>query len=245
MDATTISIVAAFAAGALSFLSPCCLPLVPGYLAVVSPPTDSEPGRLMASPSAVRIALFLVGFCSVFVMLGVTASALGQQLAANRTELSLVAGSGIAFMGLLMLRPAGLAFPFLSGPAAALGKRTGNSAPLLAGAGFAVAWTPCIGPVLAGVLAMSATADSARSGAALLAIYALGLSIPFVMVGIAFSRVHGRLRRLARARRLMRATGGALLIGMGLLVASDTLFLVNIAVQRTAASWGVDVWQLL
>lgn len=247
MDVTTITILTALLAGAISFLSPCCLPLVPGYLAVVAPPgavgavgTSEQPPK-----SVMRIVLFLFGFMSVFVALGLTASAIGRALAVNRDIVSFAAGSALVGMGLLMLRPRGLAFGLMSGPAGSFAGRLGSAGPLLAGAAFAVAWTPCIGPVLAGVLTLAAATGTVASGGVLLAVYAAGLSIPFLLVGLAFNRGYARLRTAARARTAINRVSGVLLIAMGLLVASDRLAMLNIGLQRLAAGWGVEFWRYM
>lgn len=247
MDVTTITIMTALLAGAISFLSPCCLPMVPGYLAVIAPPGAAG---LTAAParrheSLPRIVLFLIGFSAVFVALGLTASAIGRALAINRDFLALAAGSALVLMGMFTLRPRGLAFGGLSGPAGSLASRISSAGPLMAGAAFAVAWTPCIGPVLAGVLTLAATTGSVASGGVLLGVYALGLSIPFLLVGLAFGRGYARLRAASRARMLVNGLAGALLIVMGLLVASDRLAYLNIAAQRVAAGWGADFWRYM
>lgn len=247
MDVTTISIITALLAGAISFLSPCCLPLVPGYLAVVAPPGAVGVGGMAAQPprSLIRILLFLLGFMSVFVALGLTASAIGRALAINRDIVSFAAGSALVAMGLLMLRPRGLAFGMMSRPAGSLAGRLGSAGPLFAGAAFAVAWTPCIGPVLAGVLALAAATGTLASGGVLLGVYALGLSIPFLLVGLAFNRGYARLRTAARARTAINAISSLLLIAMGLLVASDRLAMLNTGLQRLAAGWGIEFWRYM
>jgi cytochrome c-type biogenesis protein len=156
------------------FVSPCCLPLVPGYLAAVSGTTPSESRRRLDSQVIARSLLFVSSFSGIFIILGLTATALGSFLIRNQATLNTVAGVAIAVMGLLFVasvfavrlnrewRPQGLL------------ERAGRGGPLVAGAAFAVAWTPCVGPTLAAILGLAATQQSTPEGAALLAIYSAG-----------------------------------------------------------------------
>lgn len=240
VDVAGISIVAAFAAGTISFLSPCCLPLVPGYLAVVSDTPTSE-GR--AAPW--RIASFLAGFVAVFVALGATASAIGSALHAQREVLTLAASAVVTLAGLMMLRPEGVSMSWLSATSGRVAARLSTAGPLLIGMAFAIAWTPCIGPILGAILAVATTRSSTESASLLLAVYAVGLAVPFMVVGVAWQRGYRGLRALSRHQRLVNAIGGALLIALGMLLALDRLYVVSAALQRWAAAAHLDLWRLL
>jgi cytochrome c-type biogenesis protein len=237
-----INVLAAFAAGAISFLSPCCLPLVPGYLAAVAPEGDATTGR-RATP--IRMLAFLLGFGSLFVVLGAGVDALGTGLDTNRPLLRLVASAVVTFTGLMLLRPQGVSLNFLSRPTGQLSARLANTGPFLLGAAFAIAWTPCIGPILGSILALAGAETHAQSATLLLAVYALGLAVPFVVVGLAWDRGFAGLRSLARHQRIVNAVSGVLLIGLGILLASEKLYIVSAHLQRWAADVHLDIWNLI
>ena len=233
-----LSLPLVFLAGVASFASPCVLPLLPGYVAIIG---GAGASRIRAS------VLFLAGFMVVFVSLGATASTLGGLLAEHRSSLDVVAGSLVALMGLVLL--GALASPF-AGRLGALPMRLAERArsrggPLALGVAFAFCWTPCIGPILASVLAYAASRGTLKDGVALLAIYALGLATPFLLASLAIDRVHltgKRARRLRRFAPLAQILSGALLVGMGLLVISGKLWLINAHAQRALTALGLDWW---
>lgn len=232
-----INIALAVAAGLVSFLSPCCLPLVPGYLASISGAAAEGD-----SPAPMRMALFLAGFGATFIVLGLTASALGQAAATYRPELSLISGALVIGIGLAMLLSLRPRLPFASSmPRAA--QRLQGSGPLLVGVGCAVAWTPCIGPTLGAILFVAAGGGSLSEGLVLLVAYTVGLMIPFVIAGAAYQRGFRGLRALSRHRDSVRIAGALTLIAMGALLVSDRMYYVNIALQRLASSGPLDFWQ--
>lgn len=210
--------VLAVVAGAISFSSPCCLPLVPGYLSYVSALPVSELGAREARNVTLRAALlFVAGFTTVFTVLGVGASALGTILLRNQVTITRFFGVviivlGLSTMGLLRLpvlqreRRVDLA-RIPRGPAWAF--------PL--GMAFAAGWAPCIGPVLASILATASFAGSAVWGGILLALYSLGLGVPFVLLALGFRRANGSLAWLRAHGRAVERTGGALLVLVGVL----------------------------
>ena len=224
-----------FAAGVISFASPCVLPLLPGYVAIIGGAAES---RLRAS------VLFLAGFVVVFIALGATASTLGGLLIQHRRVLDVVAGGLIALMGLVLL--GALASPF-SGRAGALPMRVAERArsrggPLALGVAFAFCWTPCIGPVLASVLAYAASRGTLRDGVVLLFVYALGLAVPFLLASLLVNRVSLNGARMRYLGRVGRGVGGALLVVMGALVISGKLWIINADAQRALAAMGLDWW---
>jgi len=226
-------------AGAVSFTSPCCLPLVPGYLSYVSALPVSDLGRREARAVALRASmLFVAGFTLVFTLLGVAVGLLGSTVTRNLPVVVRVAGVGIIVLGLAM---AGLLrLPFLyrerrmdlsrlpSGPRGAF--------PL--GMAFAAGWTPCIGPVLATILATAAAAGTAAWGGVLLAFYSLGLGVPFVLLAVGMTRARGSLSWLSRHGRAIETTGGVLLVAVGVLFVSGAWRSLFLPLQRSFAEWG-------
>jgi cytochrome c-type biogenesis protein len=217
------ALAAAFAAGFVSFLSPCVLPLVPGYLSVVS---GVGVGELGAEPRKVTAATaaFVGGFGSVFVLLGAGAALFGDVLLSNRRTLEIVAGVLIVFAG-LVFAGAPLPLPLLREKRLLGLEPRGGGVPTaaLVGLGFGVGWTPCIGPTLAAILALAAGSGSAPQGAALLAVYALGLGIPFLLFGLAFTRALGVVDVLKRHRALVGRVSGGFLVVFGVLLATGHL----------------------
>ena len=217
----------AFVAGLLSFVTPCVLPLVPGYLSAVSGVQIGVGGRKVVAASVP----FIAGFTLVFVALGALAGAAGG-LVHDQRLLSMVAGVivvvfGFAFMGLLP-------FPWLDrmvAPELVEGARRRGSRALLGGA-FGVCAAPCIGPVLA---------STAAQGSLLLLVYSLGLAVPFVLVGIGFDRAMGASRWLRDRYDVVRFVSGALLVALGLLLFFDRFWWIRIAFNRLFEKFGVDV----
>jgi len=208
---------AAFAAGFVSFLSPCVLPLVPGYLSLVSGVGFDD---LAERPRRVVVAAlaFVAGFGTVFVLFGAGAAWFGDLLLANRRPLEVVAGAFIVFAGLLYAR---VPLPLTMLRERRVGLRRG--VPLLSGAAFAIGWTPCVGPTLAAILALSAAGASPAEGAVLLAVYTLGLGIPFVLFALAFARALAVTALLRRHARGLALASGAVLVVFGVLLATGQL----------------------
>lgn len=218
--------IAAFGAGLVSFLSPCVLPLVPAYLSFLSGVSVAE---LSSSerPSAALVVpalLFVAGFTVVFVSLGASASILGALLAPYRDVLARVAGALIVLMGVLMLGL--IRAPWLYGEARMeLGKARsfGRGAAVVMGMAFAFGWTPCVGPILASILALAGSSSDVGRGAALLLVYALGLGMPFITVALLFGRLRGLLTWLGARSLLINRVAGVLLVVMGVLVLTGRL----------------------
>jgi cytochrome c-type biogenesis protein len=205
-------IAAAFLAGLLSFSSPCCLPLLPGYVAYVSGGTaPSSPRRTMTAAG-----LFTLGFGLTFTALGASASWLGWALLTNRPVLVRGAGVLVAAVGVATVLGAGI--PGLARERRLLALHRVPRGPAFAvplGAAFALGWTPCIGPVLAGLLAAAAASQTATVGTALLAVYAAGLAVPFLAVAWATAKGRLSVGWLRRWQPTVARTGGALLVVMG------------------------------
>lgn len=240
--AAGVGVLAALAAGVVSFLSPCVLPLVPGYLSAVSGVSPSELERAgwrrVLGPSL----LFVASFSAIFVALGLTATGLGSTLQDHERLLTKVAGALIVVMGVLFVATLFVARLNREWRFDALMARAGKGGPVLAGAAFAIAWTPCIGPTLGAILTAASLADSAGRGAFLLGVYSAGLAIPFLLTAVAFSRMTTAFDAVKRHYRAIVATGGAILIAMGVLIWTGELTQLNIEAQRILSELGLDFW---
>jgi cytochrome c-type biogenesis protein len=224
----------AFAAGVVSFLSPCVLPLVPGYLSYMSGlSTQAEGGRTFPV-WAVALA-FVGGFTAIFVALGATATLLGSVLRDNQLLLARVGGAVIIAMGLVFM--GAIKAPWLYREARFHPTpNAGMGGSFLLGAAFAFGWSPCIGATLGAVLAMAAgrgASGGPAEGAFLLMMYSLGLGIPFVAAGLGISRLAGALGWFRRHVRTINVISGALLVLVGLLLISGQFFQLSIWLQKT------------
>lgn len=221
---------AAFAAGFVSFLSPCVLPLIPGYLSFVSGVGFDELG---ARPRRVTITTgaFVAGFTVMFVALGAGAALFGNALLSNRRPIEIVAGVFIVLAG-LMIAGAPLPRALLAERRLRVGGGRGGVTALLAGVAFAVGWSPCLGPTLAAILALAAGSGSAEEGAILLAVYSIGLGIPFLLFGLLFTRALGLVRALRRHWRVVSVGSGALLVTFGVLLATGELVRLTTQLAR-------------
>lgn len=241
----TPSIALAFAAGFVSFVSPCCLPLVPGYLATIAGVApDDRRGRI--DPRVVgRSLLFVASFSAMFILLGLSATALGSFLFRNQPALNKVAGVAIIAMGLLFVASAFVARLNRDWHPQALMERAGEGGPVVVGLAFAIAWTPCVGPTLGAILGLAAAGQSTAEGAALLAVYSAGLAVPFLLSALAFSGAQRSFEFLRRHYTPIQVGSGLLLVAMGALVLSGELFRLNIEVRQALDGIGLDVWQSL
>jgi cytochrome c-type biogenesis protein len=213
-----VGIVAAFLGGAISFLSPCVLPLAPGYVSYIAgqPAAESGAARSIGERArSVGLSLwFVFGFSTVFVALGAGASLLGGMLLRWKYELGLAGGVLIVLFGLVMM--GAIKIPAMMRDTRPDVKVDGGSAvgAYLLGLAFAFGWTPCIGPVLGSILAVSAT--SGADGMALLAIYSAGLGLPFLIIALFTNEIAGRLKRIGAASRWLYRISGGLLVLMGI-----------------------------
>jgi cytochrome c-type biogenesis protein len=213
----TFLVAAAFLAGLVSFSSPCCLPLLPGYLAYIGGDAGpAGPRRTMAAAG-----LFVLGFGATFTALGASASWLGAALLAQQPLLLRAAGLLVAAMGVATML--GVGIPGLAGERRLVALHRVPRGPVFAaplGAAFALGWTPCVGPVLAGLLAAAAASRTAAVGAALLAVYATGLAVPFLLLAWAVARGRAGVGLLRRHHHTLARVGGALLVVVGLAMAA-------------------------
>ena len=241
-DTVDTTVFAAFAVGFVSFVSPCVLPLVPGYLSAV---TGVSIADLRAGDRRLRTVLgpaivFCLSFTVIFVALGMTATGLGSTLRDHRETLDKIAGSMIIALGVFFLLT-----PFVprlnkEWRPDTLIQRAGSGGPLIAGAAFAVAWTPCIGPTLGSILSAAATRDTVGEGGALLAVYSAGLAIPFLLSAIAFNRATAAFRWIRDRYLIITGVSGAILIAMGILLLTGELTRLNSEAQQLLDGIGLD-----
>jgi cytochrome c-type biogenesis protein len=238
--ASGVGILAALAAGLVSFLSPCVLPLVPGYLSAVTGVMPNEldraPLRRVLGPSL----LFVASFSAIFILLGLGATSLGSTLNENRVTLERISGVVIIALGVFFLLTPFVARLNKEWRVDALLERAGRGGPLVAGAAFAIAWTPCVGPTLGAILSAAALSESTGHGAYLLAWYSAGLAIPFLLTTIAFQRMTKVFAVIKRHYAVIVAAGGAILIVMGVLIVTGQLTQLNIEAQKLLNSIGLD-----
>jgi len=226
LEISGVGMLAAFAAGAISFASPCVLPLVPGYVSYMAgmAPGVVGTGRGGAQRQTIIMSLyFVLGFSTIFMILGASATALGQLLLSYRYELNLAGGAIVILFGLFMIGVVpvtAMQRDFRFHPSIPGGHPL--SAYVL-GIAFAFGWTPCIGPVLGAILTASAASATVTEGIALLAIYSAGLGLPFLLAAAFTTRLTHGLRRMARLGRFLHQVAGVVMIVMGVAMITGQL----------------------
>lgn len=236
-----VTILAALVAGMLSFLSPCVLPLVPPYLVYLTGASlerfaDAESEPRVRREALAAAALFVLGFTTVFVALGASASAIGAVLRAYSNQLAVVAGLAIVAMGLHFLGVTPIAW-LKREKRVAVAKPVGLWGAYLMGLAFAFGWTPCIGPILAAILAVAASEETVAKGAGMLAIYSLGLGVPFIAAALAIEPFAAFLARFRAHLGLVEKAMG------GLLVLTGIAFLTGAVSQ--ASFWLMEAFPVL
>src|ERR1700684_904198 len=240
--ATGVGIPIALAAGFVSFLSPCVLPLVPGYLSTVVgvTPADLKEGvgaRRVLVPSL----LFIASFSLIFILLGLSATVIGSSLNQHKELLEKVGGGVIIALGVAFL-----ASPFVDAlnfqwHSASLMRLAGRGGPVIAGAAFAIAWTPCTSITLGAILTQAAISNSAAHGALLLAFYSAGLAIPFLLIALAFEKMTDALSVVKRHFPVIIGIGGAVMIVLGLLIVTGEFTTLNAHANTLLQGTGLDV----
>ena len=246
-----ITIIGAFTAGILSFISPCVLPLVPPYMAYIAgvnitelmEPGPQEGDAASPEPAALTkrmlaIALvFVLGFSTIFVALGASASAIGQLLRQYMDILATVAGIIIIIMGLHFLGLFRLAFLMREYRMEVNAKPATYLGAYIMGLAFALGWTPCIGPVLAAILAVAAQEESVARGALLLSVYSAGLGVPFLVAAALMKPFIGLVRRFSRYLGLVEKAMGVFLVITGVLFLTGGM--------QTISAWLIDAFPAL
>jgi cytochrome c-type biogenesis protein len=236
------TVIAAFAVGFVSFISPCVLPLVPGYLSAVSGVSiaDMRTGEHKLSAILGPAAIFCLSFTIMFVALGMTATSIGSTLRDSKQTLDRAAGIVIVAMGVFFLLTPFVARLNREWRPDALISRAGAGGPVIAGLAFAVAWTPCVGPTLASILAAASTSATVGHGGVLLAFYSAGLAVPFLLTAVAFDRATTAFRWIRTHYMLVTAVSGAVLVFMGVLMLTGELTRLNIQAQAWLNDLGLD-----
>jgi cytochrome c-type biogenesis protein len=240
----------AFGGGVISFLSPCVLPLVPGYLSIVTGldiTTLREESRRYNGEIVRTTGLFILGFGTVFVILGLSASAVGSALAGQQDLLTRVSGAVMLGFALFLAGSVFLRAPWLYGELRFHPKlaRYGRAAPVMMGVAFAFGWTPCLGPVLGSILTIAADSQRAWAGATLLGAYTLGLGLPFLACGLALGRLTGALDWVKRHMSAIVVMSAAVMVVFGLLLLFNLLSRANAEVTKVLdavhLSWLVNL----
>lgn len=231
-----VTLLAAFGAGLLSFISPCVLPLIPGYLSYVSglsldelrggPAAGGAAGVAAATvtPAATRRRVvtaslaFILGFSIVFVSLGASASAIGQFLMSRLTVMNRIAGAIIIIFGLHTMGVLRIEWLYQEKRVQTSKRPAGPFGAMIVGIAFAFGWTPCIGPILAGILAVAAGQETVGAGVRLLSAYSLGLGVPFLATALAIDRFFAAFAKIRRYYHMIEIVSGALLIAIGVLI---------------------------
>lgn len=246
MNAGATAWVLPLVAGTVSFMSPCVLALVPGYLSFISGVSVqnlSASGPASRRRVLARSVLFFLGFTVVFVLLGASASAVGAVLTAYRPQLNRLFGILIVVMGLHLMGVLRLAALYRE---RRIGLRLQQAGPLttvLVGMAFAFAWTPCVGPILASILLYAGSTGTVTTGAAMLALYSLGLGIPFVLAGAGVARLLHGFSRLRRLGAVVERASGVALASVGVLLVTNRMFYFSVMAQRLFSRLGLDLWR--
>ena len=230
-----ISIYTAFAAGLISFLSPCVLPLVPGYISFISGVSFAEiraQGDAAALPGKEKRKIlnnsicFIMGFSIVFILLGASATWLGNFLASKMSLLTRLAGLVVIFFGVYKMGLIRSNLFYKEARFEVRHKKFGYVGAALIGAAFAFGWTPCIGPILAGILVYAGTLEKVNQGVLLLAVYSLGLGIPFLLTALGINRFWRFFSRIKKYLRILEVGGGAVMVILGLMIFTNKLILI-------------------
>ena len=232
-----VSLLAAFAAGFLSFVSPCVLPLIPGYISFISGASMDEMRGGVTAPTTSRTQIFVtslafvIGFSLVFVALGASATAVGKFMFARLPLLSKIAGVILIIFGLHTMGVFRLALLDTEKRVQTERKPAGPLGAMLVGIAFAFGWTPCIGPILGGILAIAGSKDSVWEGVTLLAVYSLGLGIPFLITSLAINQFFAAAKKIRKYYHAIELTSGALLVVIGLLIVTGQLTIITRLLQ--------------
>ena len=224
-----VTLLAAFVAGFLSFVSPCVLPLIPGYISFVSGASleDMRAGHGAARRQVLLSSLaFVLGFSLVFVALGASATAIGRFIFDKLPILTKIAGALIIIFGLHMMGVFRLGFLDNEKRAQTQRKPAGPIGALLVGIAFAFGWTPCIGPILAGILVVAGSKETIGEGVLLLAVYSLGLGVPFLLTSLAIDRFFSVAAAIRRHYHAIELSSGGLLVAIGLLIFTGQLTVI-------------------
>ncbi|MFA6541144.1 MAG: cytochrome c biogenesis protein CcdA [Bacteroidota bacterium] len=224
-----VNILTAFIFGLLSFISPCVLPIIPGYISFISGHTlDDLQGSNKSAARAVIVnsLVFILGFTLVFVLMGAAATSIGQLLNDNLNLISKIAGVIIIIFGLHMIGIFKIGFLNYEKRFHLQEKKLGIFGSFAVGAAFAFGWTPCIGPVLAGILAIASQQDTVMQGIVLLFVYSLGLGIPFFLTAISINKFFNVFNKVKKHFHTIEVVGGVMLVAVGVLMMTNYLTII-------------------
>lgn len=242
-----VSWIAAFLAGLISFISPCVLPLIPGYISLVTNMSYDDLTGNTGNKNVSRILLqsivFVLGFSFVFIALGASASYLGSFLKENRILLLQISGAAIIIFGLFTMELVPIQRLYRERKFNVNSSGLGIIGTFLLGSAFGFGWTPCVGPILASILLFASTSENLLKGAALLLVYSLGLGLPFILAGVAFTRAVDTFKWIRKNYYLYKYIVGITLIAVGILMLSNKLFYLNVYGQKILGAIGLDLWK--
>ncbi len=242
-----VGLVASFLAGVIAFLSPCILPLIPGYLSVITRLSyeDITDVREFSKFSKIIVPsiVFVLGFSTVFISLGVFSSHVGRMISLNKTLLLEIAGIFIIFFGILFMGI--IKIPFLEKGRTLnfLGGKGDFIGTYLLGLAFGFGWTPCVGPILGSILLYASTVEETFRAVTLLTAYSVGIGIPFILVGIAFNRTFKWFTTIRKYYFYYKYTVGGMLIATGLLMFSNNIYQINVYGQKIFNALGINFWE--
>ncbi len=247
MDYSNISIFVAFSAGFLSFVSPCVLPLVPSFVTYITGLTFED---ITSAKDKYRVRYititnslaFIGGFSLVFVSLGASATFIGESFLAYQDIIQKVGGILIILFGLYIMGVIKLDFLSSEKKFHIENKPAGIIGSFLVGMAFAAGWTPCVGPILGSILLYASTTGSVAKGMGLLAVYSLGLGVPFFISALAINTFIATFRVINRYMRLINIISGAFLIIVGIMIFTDSLTLLTSWFQKRGIGWSIELW---
>ena len=246
-SAGEVSWIFAFLAGIVSFLSPCVLPLIPGYISLVSKLSFNELTECSTENRIKKILVpsmfFVLGFSLVFVLLGASASYLGVFLRQNKTLLLKISGIIVIVFGLFSMDIIKIPQLYRERRFNLPHRNLGFLGTFLLGFAFGFGWTPCVGPILASILLYASTTETTGKGAALLFVYSAGLGIPFLITGLALSTALGAFSWIKKHYRFYQFVVGGTLVAVGILMVTNNLFYLNIYGQKVLDLAGIEFWK--
>lgn len=236
----------AFIAGIVSFISPCVLPIIPGYVSLVTKQSFedlAENNRSTVISILIPSIFFVLGFSTLFVLLGASASYVGHFFQQYKVLFLRISGIVIILFSLFVLEIIKIPQLYRERKLNLNPTNTSYIGPFLLGIAFGFGWTPCVGPILASILLYASTSENTSQGAVLLFIYSFGLGLPFILTGLALSRAFNAFSFIKRNYGAYKYVTGLLLILVGLLMLTNSLFYLNIYGQRILDSLGLDFWK--
>jgi cytochrome c-type biogenesis protein len=233
----SVGILIALASGFISFISPCVLPIVPGYVSFISGVSfeemqNAENRAAIRKRTAFTSAMFVLGFSIVFIALGASATFVGQFLQQQLALISKIAGAIIIVLGLHMIGVFKIPFLNYEKRFTTAARPLGAAGAVVVGMAFAFGWTPCIGPILASILAIASQQDSVWKGMLLLSAYSLGLGIPFIITGLSITVFYNAFNRFKKHLHTVEVVGGVLLVVIGILIMTNYLTLISAALAE-------------